>query len=179
MAPIWRDSIRDADKISDSFATYCHEAGDKCALYRPGDKPSDIDARFWRILAGLKDNPITGIGPTKTPVIVSHSDVRMLLFASLYAPMIFPIIATLFDLVEKGLGELLAQFWVLPGLYDLKPLCTLHLPAWVYPTEAQVAIMCSDKRYPVSETSSNKTYTSKEFISSMRRSLAWKPCLRK
>lgn len=153
IAPIWTESIRDADTIFHSFGGYCHKAESECALYRPGDKAEDVQSRLEDILESVKDNPITVIDPiTKSPVVISYSDFRSLLFVILYSPTSgFSVVAFVINLIYMGQGEQLGQLLAPAYVQDLEPVCSSPLPAWMYPNEAQVAIMCSDKQYPVSQ----------------------------
>jgi hypothetical protein len=162
VAPIWSDSIRDADTIFDSFAGYCHEAGVGCALYRNGDKVEDIQERLDGVLHDIEKNPIMAIEPsTNSPIIISISDIRLILFSTLYAPTgTFPIVASFINLVYEGQGELLGQLFGAALVHDLKSTCEPQLPAFLSPSDAQLAIMCSDKRYPVSYNLSS----AKQFI---------------
>ena len=87
VAPVWADSIRDSDTIFDSFFEYCHQAEEKCALYRQGDEIRDIKSRLQGVQDSIKDNPITIIEQqTKTPIIVKFGDLKLLLFSALYSP---------------------------------------------------------------------------------------------
>jgi hypothetical protein len=89
VAPVWQDSIRDADAIFNSFPRYCHEAKEVCLLWREGDKLSDLEARFFGVLEDLKQNPIIVSDPnSKTPVIITYSDVKSVVFLILYSPIL-------------------------------------------------------------------------------------------
>jgi hypothetical protein len=61
------------------------------------------------------------------------------------------------DLILKGNAQSLARGFSLPLLFANypDPNCEKPQPAWHYPNEAQQAIMCSDKRYPLNETIPN------------------------
>lgn len=148
VAPVWQGSIRDADKIIGSFSKFCHMAGEKCALYRPHDKASDVEAKFQGVFTKLEKNPITLIDQySRTPVIVTINDIRSFLFVTLYSPQqLFPLVAILADYLMRE------DYTLLGGMSAIPPLqlfCGSILPPYVYPNEAPPAIMCSDKRYPV------------------------------
>jgi len=149
---VWADSIRDADTVFYSYFKYCHQAKEMCALYRKGDREADIEDRFRGVMNKIKDNPITIIEKrTKTPLIISHSDLRRALFSTLYSPtQTLPLVAWVSNILYEGNTDILSQIFPVPPSYDLKPLCAPPLPIWLYPNEAPEAIMCSDKRYPVS-----------------------------
>lgn len=151
VSPVWMDSIRDADAIFDSLPKYCHQAKETCALYRAGDKIADIEARLLGTLNNLRDNPITIIDHmTRTPVIITYSDIRSIIFTALYSPIRgFLSVAMIVDHIEKGNIESIAEMFSLTFGNDLRSTCAAPLPEWRYPGEAGPAIMCSDKRYPV------------------------------
>ena len=177
VSPIWAESLIDADAIYDSFPKYCAEAKDKCALYRSGDSPEDIAIRFYSILTKLQEHPITAIDPrTKSPVIGYYSDIKLLIFGVLYAPQAFPALAKVVDLLYRGQNDELA---LLTPVYDLNPFCAPSLPYWTYPTDAQKAIMCSDKRYPVRDTSSMSLNLPNIKTSSMKLCPILKSCFRR
>jgi pimeloyl-ACP methyl ester carboxylesterase len=157
VAPVWMDSIRDADTIFNSFPGYCHEAKGACAIYRAGDEIKDVEERFFGILDDLKDNPILLTDPTsKTPVIITYSDIRRICFSILYAPTYgFYSLAIIMDFILKGELQWIAQIFSIAFPFEIFPVCGEPGPAWMYPNEAQSSIMCSDKRYPLNETVPN------------------------
>jgi hypothetical protein len=149
VAPVWADSIRDADTIYNSFARYCHEAKHGCALYKDGDAVADIHNRLEGFQKRLRENPITAVHPIgRSPFVFHESDLRMLIFSILYSPQqAFPALAMIVDLLDRGIYSVLAGL----GLHlDTEVICRLPMPYYLYPTDASNAIMCSDKRYPVS-----------------------------
>ncbi|KAG4417337.1 hypothetical protein IFR04_009552 [Cadophora malorum] len=151
VSPVWRGSIQDADKISTSFSYYCHKAEGGCALYRSGDVVSDIEDRFQAVIERIKENPVTLIHPmSKQPFIITNSHIRMILFSVLYNPNVgFSAVAWIFDMLSRGEDEILGQIVALP---EPEPFCAATLPAELFPNEAQIAIMCSDKRYPFNDS---------------------------
>jgi hypothetical protein len=72
----------------------------------------------------------------------------MLIFSILYSPQqAFPALAMIVDLLDRGIYSVLAGL----GLHlDTEVICRPPMPYYLYPTDASNAIMCSDKRYPVS-----------------------------
>lgn len=100
----------------------------------------------------IKENPVTLIHPiSKQPVMITHSHIRLILFSILYFPNAgFPAVAWVFDLLSQGNDDILGQIFPLP---EAEPFCAANIPAEIFPNEAQVAIMCSDKRYPVGNPS--------------------------
>jgi hypothetical protein len=155
VSPAWSDSLRDTDTILESFHTYCHSAEEQCALYRKGDKVADIKDRFQGVLAKIKKDPIISAGqPSSVPYVLYESDIRHTLFSTMYAPTAtFPYIANFLNQLHNG------EFGAVPHLMatvgrDLDFFCGKPLSPQYFPNEATFAIMCSDKRYPVSENAS-------------------------
>ena len=138
VSPIWMDSIRHADTIFDSLPKYCHQAKEACALYRPEDKIADIEARLLGALNDIRENPITIIDSvTKTPVIITYSDIRAIIFTALYSPISdFLSVAMIVDLIEKGNVESIAHMFSLTFGNELRSICATPLPEWRYPNEA-------------------------------------------
>lgn len=157
VSPIWTGSIEHSDYILSTFSRYCHEAGDQCVLYRAGDSATDVESRFQGVLNAIKEYPVTLIHPiSHAPIVVTYSEVELLLFGVLYTPsQLFPAVAQIVDLLYQGHTEILGQIWSLP--YDHEPFCSPSLPSYMFANEAQNAIMCSDKRYPVSSVKSKQT----------------------
>ncbi|KAL2075426.1 hypothetical protein VTL71DRAFT_369 [Oculimacula yallundae] len=151
VSPVWRGSIQDADTISSSFSYYCHKAQSNCELYRSGDTVSSIEDRFQAVIERIKDHPVTMIHPqSQQPLVISLSQIRMILFSTLYAPNSgFTLVAWIFDRLSRGDDEVLAQIF---RLQEPEQFCTADLPAEMFLNEAQIAIMCSDKRYPFNDS---------------------------
>ncbi|RDL35439.1 uncharacterized protein BP5553_07370 [Venustampulla echinocandica] len=157
VSPLWSESIRDADAVSRSFSRYCHGAAESCALYRDNDTVADIEERFELIRTSIMDHPITLIDPiSKMPIVISYSDIRLVLFVCLYAPtQTFPIVAMILDSLYRGSDAVVGQIFGWPPDLELQPFCGPPPPPSLYPNEAQAAIMCSDKRYELNETIPN------------------------
>ncbi|KAH8668263.1 Alpha/Beta hydrolase protein [Tricladium varicosporioides] len=157
VAPVWSGSLQDTDATYTSFFRYCYEAGEKCAFYRKGDTIPEIQKRFKNIMDDIKENPITLIDPNANmPLVVSYSDIRRVIFSTLYAPTTtYPGVAMIMDFIYRGNLDILARIFTLSPMLELKPFCGPSPPAYFYPNEAQSAIMCSDKRYPLNETLPN------------------------
>ncbi|KAG9228384.1 TAP-like protein-domain-containing protein [Amylocarpus encephaloides] len=170
VGPIWEGSLRDTDAVSNSFAKYCHEAAGACAIWRPNDTVSDISARMEQTMANIKDNPISLIDPdSKVPIVITYSDLKALLFGTLYAPTAtFTAVAIIMDLLHRHLDEILTTIFRPPPNLELPAFCGPPQPASVYLNEAQAAIMCSDKRYQLNDTlpNINKHFESLASVSS-------------
>jgi hypothetical protein len=152
VTPMWANSIQDTQGVFDTFSKFCFEAASKCALYRPSDTSAkDIADRYQLIMENLKTNPPSLVNQrTKMPVVITHSTVKMVTFLMLYLPnLTFPLLALMADLLDRGQAALLAELFQIPEPSDL---CGPKAPPYTFPNEAQSAIMCSDKRYPVSST---------------------------
>ena len=133
----------------ESLPEYCHKAKDVCALYRDGDEIKDITARIDGVLTNIKDNPISWIDPVaKMPVSISYSELRMIMFSGLYSPTAaFPMFASILNLLHEGYFDVLKQLFGYGQNFDGCTYCGKNFPSLALPKEAQIAIMCSDKRY--------------------------------
>ncbi|KAK7755164.1 hypothetical protein SLS62_002979 [Diatrype stigma] len=146
VGPTWIDSLIDTDAIWDQFFADCHEAGSDCKFFRPGDEVEDIRGRFYALMDQLQKQPAIAISPApdaNLPVLITASDLKAIVFSTLYAPITaFPGLATLLDVILEGHLDQIAGSPVIPQLCH-----NIDLPIW--PTDAQAAVMCSDKRYKV------------------------------
>ena len=106
---LWTDNLVDTEKDMQTFFDLCAEAGpSKCALASKDDSPADTRAKFDGILKKLYHNPlpVTGL----IPEVVTYSDIKDLVFASLYTPLqSFPYMANLLSEIDKGNGTLFAK----------------------------------------------------------------------
>lgn len=146
VGPTWVDSLIDTDAIWDQFFVGCHEAGPSCKLFRPGDEVEDVRDRFYALMDQLQKQPAIAISPlldANLPVLITASDVKMIVFSSLYAPITaFSGIANFLDVILEGHLDQVTGRPVIPMLCH-----DIELPMW--PTDAQATVMCSDKRYKV------------------------------
>lgn len=152
VSPFWAKSLLDTDAVEASFFKHCHEAGTRCAIFREGDSEADIQARVHDIARKLKNNPVHGISPqTHTPTIITYEILKFVMFSSLYFPsMAFPALAMLLDLFYREDVEFLISVFAMPASFDFRPYCAGYVPPQYQTEDVQKAIMCSDKRYPVS-----------------------------
>ncbi|KAK0732924.1 TAP-like protein-domain-containing protein, partial [Lasiosphaeria miniovina] len=148
--PMWRDSLVDTDKILGEFFRLCAEVGTKCKLYRDGDTSADVEHRYYSIFDGLSANPITFTHPDSFfPVIIRASFIKTLVFSIMYSPaQLFPLLGILLDFLYERQHEQLAALFQDPQLHCLLPGNALTGLL----TDAQRAIMCSDKIRPVNMT---------------------------
>jgi pimeloyl-ACP methyl ester carboxylesterase len=146
---VWKESLLDADKVLETFFQFCVEAGRRCDLYRPGDEAVDVQRRYEAVMERLEATPLTFNHPEKHyPVLVRASTIKMVVFSILYSPIQgFPVLATVLNHVFEDNHEALGALFQDPQL-----LCTISGNPAVLGmlTDAQRAIMCSDKTHPVS-----------------------------
>lgn len=82
----WKTNLQDSEKTLASFWEYCFTGGFQCPLYATADNsPAAIAARVGDVLAQLRrePRPITYRG---TSALVTYSDLRNLIFETLYDP---------------------------------------------------------------------------------------------
>lgn len=148
--PVWEESLVDADKVLDGFFRYCAAVGRKCALYRDGDRADDVRRRYEGVFEKLRTSPVTFTHPQFFyPVILRESLVKMLVFSTLYSPIQgFPGVAWILNCIYEGKYEQLS------GMFgDAEPMCSLpgNTSLMELRMDAQRAVMCTDKRQPVSQ----------------------------
>ncbi|KAL2178394.1 TAP-like protein-domain-containing protein [Thermothelomyces heterothallicus CBS 202.75] len=149
--PVWEESLVDADKVLDEFFRYCAAAGRDCALYRDGDQADDVRRKYEAVMERLRTSPVTFIHPDYFyPVILRESLVKQLAFAVLYSPIQgFPGLAWILDCIYEGRYKQLSAMF-----QDAELMCSVpgNNLLMGLKTDAQRAIMCSDKRQPVNMT---------------------------
>ncbi|KAL9078396.1 MAG: hypothetical protein Q9157_002691 [Trypethelium eluteriae] len=106
---LWTDNLIDTEKVVQSFFETCAAAGpDKCSFTSKGAKPADLKAKLEGLLAKLWHNPLPVTG--EIPEVVSYSDIKNLMFASLYTPVdSFPYMANLLSDIDRGNGTAFAK----------------------------------------------------------------------
>jgi pimeloyl-ACP methyl ester carboxylesterase len=152
VSPVWEESLLDTDKIMTSFFHFCHKAGKKCALYRDGDSESDIQARFEEANDKLRKNPIKGVNPQSlTPAVLTHYLLKSVTFQLFYSPIAtFPAMAQILDMLHRGDETTLLSIFMTGNAVNQDLFCSNQIFSGYEGRDAQLAIMCSDKRYPVS-----------------------------
>ena len=120
-------------------------------LYREGDGVEEIENRIEAVATKLRRQPISWVDErSRMPLTITYSDLRKILFGTLYSPTLaFPMVATIINLLYEGYDDIIKQIFGYPGNFDAQPFCSNALPRTLYPDEAQISIMCSDKRYRV------------------------------
>ncbi|KAF2835013.1 alpha/beta-hydrolase, partial [Patellaria atrata CBS 101060] len=163
VAPIWSESIQDTDKVLSMFYRHCVMVASKCSFFRPFDTETTLAARLHEVEARLRNNPIVTVDKySNAPSVFSYSDLRLLLFSIMYSPVqLFPILSDILNYIYEEDTEFFSRGW---GAYlDYKPFCTNDsLGPIERAGEAQLAIMCSDKRYPLNETVHNLNHLFKK-----------------
>ena len=141
-------SLVDAEKALSSFYTFCHNSGPEgCALASSNSTVTDIKERFWRIIDSLYHDPFPVIS-LDGPDFITWSDVKMLIFTSVYFPQLtFPLVAGVLADVQAGGGSIIDQIvqqyrnghvYSCPINGSAEP----SEPAWsVVPT---MSVLCSD-----------------------------------
>lgn len=152
VSPVWEESLLDTDKIMTSFFHFCHKAGKECALYRDGDSESDVQERFEKANEKLKKNPIKGVSPRSlTPAVFTHYLLKYVIFSFFYSPIVtFPIMAQILDMLHRGDEKTLLSIFATGNAINQDMFCSDEIFSGYEGQDAQLAIMCSDKRYPVS-----------------------------
>lgn len=124
------DDVDQMDEAMETFSTFCHSAGpEKCSFWEP--TAAKITARMDGVIRQLHNHPVplSGIGDSDLPTMVTYSDLKALFLNALYAPLAkFPSMADILHQVERGNVSALA------GMYD--QLNSI--------TDARFAITCTD-----------------------------------
>lgn len=166
-ANLWYDNLVDTEKTVNLFYYHCARVGfPGCQLAMPGGTAEDVSKRTQAIISSLYHNPLPVVSPNID--IVSWSDIRNLIFASLYAPIAsFPFLANTLAAIEKGDGTPLAQLLgsyhqiscssseaAASGLVPLRNRTGTSMPSDPF---AQSAILCADGDPQSSQTKSTFT----------------------
>lgn len=143
MSANWSSNLIDTEKTMDSFYFHCARAGYPACALADGNgtaNASDVKHRVNSILQSLYHNPL----PVYTPSadVLSYSEIRSLIFGSLYAPvLVFPILAQILLAVEQRNSSILT-----PLVQGLHPSVCGSVPwaDYAVTADAQIAIACSD-----------------------------------
>lgn len=140
----WSSNLVDTEKSMDAFYFHCARAGyPACVLANEtgSSTPSEIKKRSESIIQSLYHNPLPVYAPHAD--VLSYSEMKSLIFTSLYAPiLVFPIMAfTLLAIEQKDSASLAPLVWALHPSS-----CAASDPQFDYATaaDAQIAIACSD-----------------------------------
>ncbi|KAF3389289.1 Tripeptidyl aminopeptidase [Penicillium rolfsii] len=126
----WTDNVDQMDEAMETFSTFCHSAGpEKCSFWGP--TPANITARMDGIIRQLQNHPVplSGVGNSDLPTMVTYSDLKTLFLNALYTPLaMFPSMAEILHQAEFGNVSALA------GMYDQSNSIT----------DARIIITCTD-----------------------------------
>lgn len=101
------------------------------------------------MLASLKEEPLTFISSyTDNPMMLKYEDIKQIAFSALYDPNHFGfyMLARIINAIVEGDMEIISGIIGEPS----RELFQEKWPEWVYPSDAQLGILCGDKRYLVS-----------------------------
>jgi len=106
-AGLWYNNLVDTEKTVEAFYTHCARVGHpKCPLAGPKATASDVKKRVQDLVLHRHFNPLA-VSTLTSAQIISYSDIRSLIFTSLYSPMgTYPYLAKLLSGVERGDGSL-------------------------------------------------------------------------
>ncbi|KAF8253252.1 hypothetical protein K440DRAFT_652524 [Wilcoxina mikolae CBS 423.85] len=135
----WLRNLQDSDRVIESFYTYCSSSS-ACAL--TAATPGLVARRIKKLISKLRAEPIPVYGDLAAPDYITESDVRTIIFVSLYSPIqAFPIVASVLASLEAGDAAPISR--ILHGKYE----CDCSLPSTPKPNtgfEAASAILCQD-----------------------------------
>jgi pimeloyl-ACP methyl ester carboxylesterase len=109
----WSPALRDADKVMLKFYQYCSEAGpEKCALNIGNVSASSLQQSVESLLSTIRKDPISVPGySTRSPTIITYSDLMALFAEMLYNPLQhFAEMAELLADVVHGNGTAFAVY---------------------------------------------------------------------
>ncbi|PVI02455.1 alpha/beta-hydrolase [Periconia macrospinosa] len=152
-------SLHDTEKGLMSFYTYCLAAGpEACPLTTSTSSIETIKLRVQSIIESVYHDPITIVSPDHGPEIFTYTDLKSIIFVSLYSPFfVFPFVAQLLAAVETRTGTLFHQIarGTRPTHIYQCPLGNSTTPATTWWTDGNVppiAILCGDGRDQTSAT---------------------------
>ncbi|KAF2156373.1 hypothetical protein K461DRAFT_310843 [Myriangium duriaei CBS 260.36] len=109
---LWYNNLVDTEKTMDLFYHHCARVGyPTCALatFNQTTKAQDVKERVAKVILSLHHDPLPVVG--RNPDVISWSDIRGILFGSLYSPVqSWPLVAYVLSRLEQGDGTELAQF---------------------------------------------------------------------
>jgi pimeloyl-ACP methyl ester carboxylesterase len=139
-------SLTDSSKVMDSFYSFCLSSGSEiCPLAKDCSNTSEVQRRVQRITKSLYHHPIAA-NFADGPEIFAYSDLKQILFSSIYAPLrIFEWIGQLLSQIEAGGGGLLDTI-VQAGRSRHVYHCPINgsIPETLYSTYVVLAILCAD-----------------------------------
>jgi pimeloyl-ACP methyl ester carboxylesterase len=102
----WSTNLQDADLLLDKFFEYCYEAGPLRCPFHTGKSPRDIQDRYDQLLEAIRKRPFSvHDSGVLGPGIITYSDVKRLVFKSLYRPIgLYPHMAKVLADLSNGNG---------------------------------------------------------------------------
>ncbi|KAH8817355.1 TAP-like protein-domain-containing protein [Xylogone sp. PMI_703] len=100
----WKQNLNDAETVMKAFYQQCFNAGETCDLFNPLG-PHAIEDNLLEILKKLKDQPLPVLGSSDAmvPEIITYSDVKWLIFFSIYDPVDkWPLMARALSQLREG-----------------------------------------------------------------------------
>jgi pimeloyl-ACP methyl ester carboxylesterase len=142
----WTTNLQDTDKVMQAFYKYCFDAAYRCPLYdRAG--PEAIERKMIGFLKAVQQNPIVAVDDSGSlpPDIITYSDIKRSIFASLYSPVrFFPALASMLDQLQKGQYDQTLRLLALQTSIHCPRDKTSTSPLSPTENEAPKAIMCGD-----------------------------------
>jgi pimeloyl-ACP methyl ester carboxylesterase len=139
-------SLTDSSKVMDSFYSFCLSSGpETCPLATNCSSISEIKSRVQGIIQSLYHHPVAA-NFAMGPDIFTYSDLKQILFSSIYAPLgTFEWVGKLLSQIEEGGGSLLDEI-VLAGSSRHVYHCPINgsIPETTYSAYAIFAILCAD-----------------------------------
>jgi pimeloyl-ACP methyl ester carboxylesterase len=139
-------SLTDSSKVMDSFYSFCLSSGSEiCPLAKDCSNTSEVQRRVQRIIKSLYHRPIAA-NFANGPEIFAYSDLKQILFSSIYAPLrTFEWVGQLLSQIEAGGGRLLDTI-VQAGRSRHVYHCPVNgsAPEILYSTYVVLAILCAD-----------------------------------
>jgi pimeloyl-ACP methyl ester carboxylesterase len=139
-------SLTDSLKAMNSFYSFCLSSGPEiCPLAKDCSSTSEVQRRVQRIIKSLYHHPIAA-NFANSPDIFTYSDLKQILFISIYAPLgTFEWVGQLLSQIEAGGGSLLDTI-VQAGRSRHVYHCPMNgsTPETIYSAYAIFAILCPD-----------------------------------
>ncbi|KZO96037.1 alpha/beta-hydrolase [Calocera viscosa TUFC12733] len=142
-----RSAMDDSQKVWNGFVTMCAEAGHEgCAMARKGATVDDVRDRIEELLESLLINPLSVpyTESARTSGIVTASDLRFMIFLSLYKPGRWRQLAQWMVDAERGDGSAFILAPLLTDRRDMRDNIFHRYAARVGGPLTTVAIQCGD-----------------------------------
>lgn len=135
----WLRNLQDTDRVIEAFDSYCASSS-ACAF--TAATPGLVARRLKKLISKLRKEPVPVYGDSAAPDWVTESDIRTIIFLSLYSPILwFPVAADALAALEAGDAAPIVK--ILHATYE----CDCSVPGTEKPNtgvEAAFAIICQD-----------------------------------